>query len=112
MEFDLMDNAKRKIGKAFASFGNDCYMVGSFLPSRYFYLYTDLFKEHEKLVNEQCFLAADRIEKKIESYGFYIIGPLPRLDRYEIECLQIMKKCISFACKRLRERIPHDSNLL
>jgi hypothetical protein len=58
MELNLMDNTGRELGRAIVSFGNDCYMIGGFSSNENFSLYAALFKEHERLVNEQCFFGS------------------------------------------------------
>ena len=71
-------------------------MIGNFTPGENFRSYGQLFVEFEQAANNQLFVEIDRLEREIAELGFYLVGPLPREGRLEIEDLQIMGCDVSF----------------
>ncbi|WP_166888605.1 hypothetical protein [Pantoea sp. Cy-639] len=96
MEFKLVSTNGLSLGRLLVSSTSGMRMIGSFLPDRDFDLYGNLFKEHEQAVNEQLFIEEERLMKKIDSLGLYVVGPSPRTESIGIKDLQIMEGGASF----------------
>lgn len=96
MKFHLNDCSGNFAGEVTVTSSEGGLMIGNFTPDENFRSYEQLFVEFEQAANNQLFVEIDRLEREITELGFYLVGPLPREGRLEIEDLQIMGGDVSF----------------
>lgn len=98
MNLKLLDHSETVIGEIVITSENGI-ILGNFFPMISFFKYANLFKDFEQATNDQLLVEVDRLEKEIDSLGFYVLDTINGMKRKILD-LQVMEAGISFYWKK------------